>query len=90
MTGDSRPELEALGTRVAALEAALHDAQRLLLSCALTALASGLVARRLGREQEALIRAAGLSPEITAGLEVLERHLARLEATISEVLGHVR
>jgi hypothetical protein len=81
------PETAGLEARIVALEAALRDAQRLLGACALTTLSAGLLARRLGQEQEAILRAAGVTPDFVEGLSILQRQTRELEATMLEVMG---
>jgi len=82
--GQTLPEVH---DRLARLQSSLHDIQRLLGACAVTVFAGSLVTLRVGREQEALIKASGLQPHITSELEALETTLGELEAVMLEVMG---
>lgn len=59
---------------------------RLLSRCIAMSAATAYVAQRIGREQEAKIRAAGLEPAISQSLDVLDEMIGKMDAAFEDAI----
>jgi hypothetical protein len=81
----SADDLAHLRGEVHLLTAAFRDAQSLLGRCIVLSTAASLVALRVGREQESLIKASGLTPTITPSLHALEYEIGKMQDAMQEL-----
>lgn len=75
---------DALRMRVAALEGELSQVQTVLGRCVVTTATASLATLALGREIEAVIAAAGLTPAVGPLLRKLEEQVAALRKAVED------
>jgi len=83
-------ENETVPSTLAELGQAVGELRELLQRCVTLSMATAYVARRVGREQEAMIKAAGIEPAITPSLGILGEQIEKMLAATETAIRRVR